>query len=475
MSVCPRIGAAVLAALSVALVAPAAEAVPALARQFDMQCNACHTRPPRLNSFGEQVHMMGFQIPSAARSGDITDAFRDDGFWKTVLDSLALRIEGGLFNYTYSPHESEKTFEAPHEYSIYIARALSPNFSLFVELVVEPNAVEFENGRYRTKTEFGLGHEAFFMWNFGRLIGLAGVPSMEMGGQTMLGRHGGISLHGPMLMGGKIDPNTNFSYPTNRQLILETETEVVDGEIERFPVVPYAFTSKFFGLFKDHDGEPLLVTDQVMYNTDGAPGADIHTMVTNLIRGAPILFQTGFLRENEGFNTYLMTRVDFGERHGITANVSALVNYGINVARSPDPLDTEHPGDDTLDRLRLGVAANVRWQQLDVYGAFIWDQLYGLPGALKRNFDRTAMGLSLQIDYLVLEPLLASFRFDHLWTGGLREQRRDASVVTFQLRYYPWPNIAFFVRDSVNVLGVVADNPLRNWRNQLVVGIDWDF
>jgi hypothetical protein len=27
------------------------EAVPAFARQYDLQCNVCHTRPPRLNRF----------------------------------------------------------------------------------------------------------------------------------------------------------------------------------------------------------------------------------------------------------------------------------------------------------------------------------------------------------------------------------------------------------------------------------------
>jgi len=29
---------------------PPAAAVPAFARQYDLQCNACHTRPPRLNN-----------------------------------------------------------------------------------------------------------------------------------------------------------------------------------------------------------------------------------------------------------------------------------------------------------------------------------------------------------------------------------------------------------------------------------------
>ena len=54
-------------------------AIPAFARQYDMQCNACHTRPPRLNRFGEQFHMMGFQIPSASRPEGLVGSLKEDG------------------------------------------------------------------------------------------------------------------------------------------------------------------------------------------------------------------------------------------------------------------------------------------------------------------------------------------------------------------------------------------------------------
>src|SRR6266852_5337752 len=405
------------------------EAVPAFARQYDLQCNACHTRPPRLNRFGEQFHMMGFQIPSAARPGGIVSSVREDGAVKTLIDSLALRIEGG------------------------------------------PNAVAFENGRYFTRGEFGLGKEAFFMLNFGRLLGLLGAPTMEMGGQTMVGKHGGFSMHGPMLMAGKVDPNTNFSYATNRQLIAPTELEVAHGEVERLPVVPYAFASKFFGLFKNRDErEPQLVTDQVMYNTSGAPGADFHAMFNDVVLG-----QIGFLRENEGFNIYAAARFDLLDRGELTFNISALVNWGFGVVRAPDPEDPRQPGGNRLDRLRYGIAANVRWKQLDVYGALIWDRLYGLPGALRGSFDRSATGLTIQADYLVHEKVILSSRFDQLWTGGLKDEKRDGSVLSLQAKFYPWQNIAFFVRDSVNLRSFVEDSPLRNWRNQLFLGIDWDF
>jgi len=447
------------------------EAVPAFARQYDLQCNACHTRPPRLNRFGEQFHMMGFQIPSAARPGGIVSSVREDGAVKTLIDSLALRIEGGLFEYTESPRETETKFVPPDEITLFVTRPLLPELSIFVEIEGEPNAVAFENGRYFTRGEFGLGKEAFFMLNFGRLLGLLGAPTMEMGGQTMVGKHGGFSMHGPMLMAGKVDPNTNFSYATNRQLIAPTELEVAHGEVERLPVVPYAFASKFFGLFKNRDErEPQLVTDQVMYNTSGAPGADFHAMFNDVVLG-----QIGFLRENEGFNTYAAARFDLLDRGELTFNVSALVNWGFGVVRAPDPDDPSQPGGNRLDRLRYGIAANVRWKQLDVYGAVIWDRLYGLPGELRGSFDRTATGLTIQADYLVHEKVMLSSRFDQLWAGGLKDEKRDGSVLSVQAKFYPWQNIAFFVRDSVNLRSFVEDSPLRNWRNQLFLGIDWDF
>jgi hypothetical protein len=454
------------------------DAVPAFARQYDVQCSVCHTRPPRLNRFGEQFHMMGFQMPSAARPQGIVGAFQEDGPVKTLIDSVALRIVGGLFEYTESPTESETKFEPPHEVELFITRAITPNFSIFVELEYEPTAVEFSRTRgfVERRNVFGLGNEAFFMWNLASLVGLLGAPTMEMGGQTMIGRHGQYSIHGPMLMAGKIDPNTNFSYATNRQMLEGTELEREKvpgepGEVERLPIVPYAFTSKFFGLFKNRDeGEPQLATDQVMYNTTGSPGADFHAMINDLV-----LAQVGFLQENEGFNTYGMVRLDILDRKELAFNVSALLNWGFGVVRAPDPEDLDHPGDTRLDRLRYGIAANARWKAVDVYGALIFDRLYGLPDGLQSDFDRTAAGLTLEVDYLVHEKVMLSGRFDQLWAGGLKDQKADGTVLSLQARYNPWQNIAFFIRDSVNLQSVKENNPLRNWRNQLIVGIDWDF
>jgi len=190
-----------------------------------------------------------------------------------------------------------------------------------------------------------------------------------------------------------------------------------------FGVVPYAFASKFFGLFKDRDErEPQLVTDQVMYNTRGSPGADFHAMLNNLV-SVPALVQVGVLRENEGWNSYGVLRLDLGERDRFTANISALVNWGFGVARAPEVDDPDHP-DRKIDRLRYGIAATARWKALDVYGALIWDRLFNLPDGLGNSFDRTAAGLTLAFDYLIHEQVMFSTRFDQLWAGGLRDQSR---------------------------------------------------
>src|SRR5438093_10999931 len=173
--------ATVLAGMLLAYVdARSASAIPAFARQYDLQCNVCHTRPPRLNRFGEQFHMTGFQIPSGARPGGLVGSLKEDGAIKTLIDSLALRIEGGLFEYTESPRETETKFASPDEITLFVARPLLPDLSFFVEIEGEPNAVVFENGRYFTKGGVGLGQEAFFMLNLGRLLGALGAPTMEL-------------------------------------------------------------------------------------------------------------------------------------------------------------------------------------------------------------------------------------------------------------------------------------------------------
>jgi len=46
-----------------------ADAVPAFARKYDMTCNVCHTRQPRLNPFGQRFLENGYQLPGTSDGG----------------------------------------------------------------------------------------------------------------------------------------------------------------------------------------------------------------------------------------------------------------------------------------------------------------------------------------------------------------------------------------------------------------------
>src|SRR3989442_12723740 len=106
--------------------------------------------------------MMGFQIPSASRPDGLVGSLKDDGTLRTVIDSLALRVSGGLFEYSESPRETEVKFEPPDEVEFFVSRAITPNFSFFVEFEYEPNATEFDRDRgyFNRGHKFGLGKEA---------------------------------------------------------------------------------------------------------------------------------------------------------------------------------------------------------------------------------------------------------------------------------------------------------------------------
>jgi hypothetical protein len=57
-----------------------AQAIPAFARKYDVNCTVCHTRVPRLNRTGERFLENGYQLPGTedgdtikkSRLGDLT-------------------------------------------------------------------------------------------------------------------------------------------------------------------------------------------------------------------------------------------------------------------------------------------------------------------------------------------------------------------------------------------------------------------
>jgi hypothetical protein len=46
-----------------------AEAIPAFARKYALNCTTCHTAPPQLNTFGERFLENGYQLPGTEDGG----------------------------------------------------------------------------------------------------------------------------------------------------------------------------------------------------------------------------------------------------------------------------------------------------------------------------------------------------------------------------------------------------------------------
>ena len=68
---------------------PAANAVPAFARKYDVSCNACHTRQPRLNSFGQRFLENGYQMPGTEDGGTVEKSLFGGPLNGVTLDEIS--------------------------------------------------------------------------------------------------------------------------------------------------------------------------------------------------------------------------------------------------------------------------------------------------------------------------------------------------------------------------------------------------
>jgi len=435
------------------------KAIPAFARKYDLSCTSCHTKPPRLNAFGEAFHMAGYQIPQT-KEGELRKKRRIGRINSEIemLNIFALRATGNFAESFSGGNPPESNLALPREIELYFAGTFTDDISYFFNLSNEIDAIQgIENERFEKKTEFGLGKEFFLMFNLG-----PSISKKTPGGMS------GPMMMGPMIMVGKVDPSTNFSYSTNRQFIINSPGRVDKvGQIQRFTLTPYAFASKFFGL-STGDGKSLEVTRSVLYNTAGGFGLDVHAMVAGkymIQAGIMQGIEAGTADVNEKKDPYLMTRMNFGGTKYFSGSVSGLANWGN---------DTAMVGNQLIDWFRYGFAGNVKYKLLDIYGAVIWDKISGLPASAAATFDDTAVGLTIEGDLLVTDQHLVSLRYDQMISGGFINQKADGKVLTLQVRKYYRDNFALFLRDSVNI-GTVSDNPLQNFRNLVAVGVDFDF
>jgi hypothetical protein len=437
------------------------EAIPAFARKYDLSCGSCHTKPPRLNAFGEAFHMAGFQIPMTME-GEIRKKRNIGRIWSEtdLLNIFALRATGNFVESFTGGDPAETNLTLPDELELYLAGTLTQEISYFFSLENESREIEGTGGTFSERSRFGLGREFFLMFNL--------QPLLRGPGSGDQGDHGPAHavIHGPMLMAGKVDPSTNFSYPTNRQFLLDLPGRVESGGMNRFTLTPYAFAAKFFGI-ETGNGDSVEVTRQVLYNTEGDFGLDLHAMLGQFLiqAGAMQGLDAGAADANPKKDPYLMLRMNFGGERYHSGSLSGLVYWGN---------DTAGVDNELVDWLRYGLSWNIKYRYLDLYGAVIWDKLSDLPAGTADTFDDTAWGLTAEGDYLATDRLLLSLRYDQMNAGGLSAEKADGKVLSLQGRLYLRDNLALYLRDSYNIEDV-SDNPLQNFRNLIALGVDLDF
>jgi len=412
--------------------ATASFALPAFARKYNLSCTSCHTKPPRLNSFGEAFHMAGFQIPMVTE-GELRAKRRIGSIFSEthLLDIFSVVARGDLARYT----SKKSSLPFPENIELYLAGTFTDAISYFFEF-------EHERENDLGNPTFGLGKEAFVMIN---------LPVLFRPGSHTMSSHGAV--HGPMMMVGKIDPSTNFSYPTNRQII------------ENVP--SYAFASKFFGLMTA-DKNPLLVSHPVLYNTTGSPGIDLHAMLGNAIIQAGVMEGNNAnpSDENNKKDFYLMGRINLGGASYISGSLSSFGYFGYDTALvSTAATITAATSSALVDWRRVGIGGNIKYRFLDLYGAYIEDTLQNLPTTVSSGFDKHAAGFTIEGDYLTSDRHLVSLRYDHMRAGGAPE-RQNGSVLTLQSRYYLRDNFSFYLRNSIHNESV---------QNVIASGLNFDF
>ena len=415
-------------------------AVPAFARKYQLQCTTCHTRPPRLNPFGERFLENGYQIPGTMDGGIVGKLKLGNVTLDYVHNYFAVRLRGNFYRQFDFDEQNKvkdtKELAFPEIINLYFAGTLAKNVGTFIEMEgnLEKEEVAFERS----------------VLTFNNLL------------------HNWVGPNVAHLRIGKLDPSAYFSFPTHRQQLLPVGPQVEDDKLVRPPLVPNAGVAKFFGL-SNNEGDPILPLRPILYHTPATFALDVHGRPF----GEMFLYQVGIANgadeEKGDFNqqkdVYVMGRLDWARSELFSANVSAFYYFGNNSAKVAD---------ETVDWHRYGIGANVRWRMFDLYGAFIWDDIKDLSPATKAIFDNKASGLTVELDTIVTNWLLASVRYDYLNAGGFFAMKQNNSVLGLQLKFYPWDNIGLFIRDDINLRGA-ADNPIQNLRNTFLVGVDLAF
>jgi len=483
-----------------------ASAVPSFARKYDMSCNACHTRQPRLNPYGQRFLENGYQLPGTADGGrkekhlfggEVNGVTLDD-----ISNLMAFRVRADVQQASYeveadTESSSELDIVFPNVINMFVAGTITQDISFFGEV------------EYATRE----GHDPAL--RFERSF----MAFDNIGGQQVANVKVGV-----------FDPSAMYSFPTHRQQINpippEAHTDKFPPEINRMPLLPMAFSSKMFGMTRGasyvgvetpggtaksssdpdqiQDDFSILPFEPFLYNAPYQTGMSVHGRPF----GNSFLYQVGVVQKKDAtaeaktrFDSYVMMRYDWlGEFSNF--QVSGFY-YSAPKAAMPTVKmgGTLYYANDAIDWNRYGLAARWQYKKWDIYGTVIWDEI-DLPDFSGKTamqggastWNTSAMGISLEADYLLSEKWLIGARYDQMDSAGLlrgstmvaawdRDMAQDASFLALVGKYYPKPNVGLYARYHHNLASSVklptalggGEHPTTNLTSMIAVGVDMAF
>jgi len=465
-----------------------ASAVPAFARKYQMSCNVCHTRQPRLNPYGQRFMENGYQLPGTSDGGRKEKYLLGGETNGVTLDDIsnfmAVRLradvqQGMLRSRKGAPTAQNVSEDAdivfPRTINVFFAGTAAKNVSFLFEMEYDTQeagaALAFERS----------------MLMFDNLIG-------ENNGTLKI---------------GNFDPASLYSFPTHRQMLNPikpiAKTDSFPPPIARIPLLPLAFASKMYGLTTGstqagNDGYAILPFQPYLFNAPVQKGASLH----GRIAGNKLLYQVGVVQnKNAGapqttrWDKYVMLRYDW---LGAFSNfqLSGFYYTAPNAAMPTLNMSgTIVYANKAVNWNRYGLAARWQSKSWDIYGTVVVDKIdkpdfVGKGMAANSTWEEMAQGISLEVDYLLDDKWLLGVRYDQMTSGGLvkgmaswnENLNKNASFLGLLAKYYPSPNIGLYARYHYNLepsakfptaISSGSEHPASNLTSMVTVGVDMAF
>jgi len=462
---------------------PDAEAIAAFARKYEMSCNACHTRQPRLNPYGQRFMENGYQLPGTRDGGKAEKRLLGSPINGVTLDTIsnymAVRLRADIQKANFRDEKVTETSDKvdivfPNVINIFFAGTAAEDISFFME------------AEYATREGHGGG------LGFERVL----MAFDNLGGQQMAN-----------LKIGVFDPSSFYSFPTHRQQLNpvppEAHTDDLPPEINRIPLLPLAFSSKMYGLtrgesIEGQDDFAILPFEPLLYNAPFQTGLSLHGRPF----GDSFLYQIGAAQNETAetepetrWDTYIMLRYDL-----LKGEYSAFQVSGFYYTAPKSAMPALNMGgtmvyaDEAVDWSRYGIGARWTSRWWDVYGTVVRDKIdepeFTAMGSTS-TWETDATGISVEADYLLTGKWLLGMRYDSMSAGGLikgmpawdQPMNQDASFIGLLAKYYPTPSIGLYARYHHNLESSATlptalggdEHPATNLTSMALVGVDMTF